>query len=181
FWNNEIIENLEGVVERIKEALNDDFTHPLAPSAQGGGTSSEFSAQGEGIPCQTDSLYCQTEISSCHSEVFYCHSEVFYCHSERSEETLQNTRDVSDVALNMTNRDSCHSEVFYCHSERSEESQQPQFISPSIAETHISHSPSLAEDSRLVPPPCAEGARGWGKSQSKRDVSASPQHDKQDS
>ncbi|WP_104722588.1 Eco57I restriction-modification methylase domain-containing protein [Helicobacter mesocricetorum] len=65
----------------------------------------------------------------------------------------------TDSLYCQTEISSCHSEVFYCHSERSEESQQPQFISPSLA----------------------EGARGWGKSQSKRDVSASPQHDKQDS
>ena len=42
FWNNEILENLEGVLSVIKEALNDDnfasakFTHPLTPSAREG-------------------------------------------------------------------------------------------------------------------------------------------------
>lgn len=42
FWNNEILENLEGVLSMIKEALNDDnfasakFTHPLTPSAREG-------------------------------------------------------------------------------------------------------------------------------------------------
>ena len=42
FWNNEILENLEGVLSVIKEALNDDnfaspnSTHPLTPSAREG-------------------------------------------------------------------------------------------------------------------------------------------------
>lgn len=42
FWNNEILENLEGVLSVIKESLNDDnfasakFTHPLTPSAREG-------------------------------------------------------------------------------------------------------------------------------------------------
>ncbi len=42
FWNNEILENLDGVLSVIKEALNDDnfasakFTHPLTPSAREG-------------------------------------------------------------------------------------------------------------------------------------------------
>ena len=42
FWNNEILENLEGVLSAIKESLNDDnfasakFTHPLTPSAREG-------------------------------------------------------------------------------------------------------------------------------------------------
>ena len=41
FWNNEILENLEGVLLIIKEALESDFdfaksTHPLAPSAREG-------------------------------------------------------------------------------------------------------------------------------------------------
>ena len=42
FWNNEILENLEGVLSVIKKTLNDDnfasakFTHPLTPSAREG-------------------------------------------------------------------------------------------------------------------------------------------------
>ena len=42
FWNNEILENLDGVLNAIKESLNDDnfasakFTHPLTPSAREG-------------------------------------------------------------------------------------------------------------------------------------------------
>lgn len=42
FWNNEILENLDGVLSVIKESLNDDnfasakFTHPLTPSAREG-------------------------------------------------------------------------------------------------------------------------------------------------
>ena len=42
FWNNEILENLEGVLSVIKESLNDDnfaspnSTHPLTPSAREG-------------------------------------------------------------------------------------------------------------------------------------------------
>ncbi|MGI0439534.1 DUF559 domain-containing protein [Helicobacter himalayensis] len=37
FWNNEIIENVAGVVWKIKEVLEDLSTHPLTPSAKGGG------------------------------------------------------------------------------------------------------------------------------------------------
>ena len=49
FWNNEILENLEGVVERIREALNDsvDLTHPLTPSAREGGKIGECPQEGE--------------------------------------------------------------------------------------------------------------------------------------
>ena len=42
FWNNEVLENLEGVLSVIKESLNDDnfaspnSTHPLTPSAREG-------------------------------------------------------------------------------------------------------------------------------------------------
>ncbi|MGX2971780.1 type ISP restriction/modification enzyme [Helicobacter sp. T3_23-1059] len=53
FWNNEILENLEGVLCVIKEALEADFvlpksTHPLAPSAREGEQERcDFAMEGE--------------------------------------------------------------------------------------------------------------------------------------
>nr|WP_258437172.1 DUF559 domain-containing protein [Helicobacter sp. 15-1451] len=63
FWNNEILGNMEGVLEWIKEALENP-THPLTPSAKGGGIieiptqkkegmSEEASAKEEGIDKQS--------------------------------------------------------------------------------------------------------------------------------
>ncbi|MGX3044037.1 type ISP restriction/modification enzyme [Helicobacter sp. T3_23-1056] len=50
FWNNEILENLEGVLCAIKEALESDFafaksTHPLTPSAREGESLSSLQAR----------------------------------------------------------------------------------------------------------------------------------------
>ena len=94
FWNNEILENLEGVLCVIKNALESDLdsldfadsTHPLAPSAR----------EGESMDCHADfdkSVFNDDRNADCHefanansrNDALPCHTDTPLCHTERSE------------------------------------------------------------------------------------------------